>query len=289
MLLEAFLAAAQSIPVLVEAYDRKRTPVFWNRTAELVSGYSAKELVGNPRALEIMYPEAKYRRRMYADFKKRGDNFDPMVWVMTCKGGEERAISWFNISRHLVVPGWHSWAVGLDITEKLQIEEELKRQQKELERQLRKTAEAKVALRILLEQREVENKRMGGELIYNFNRLVKPFLDKLSRTRLDRGQATLLELALENLKTLDRVVGGSLATLQDTLTQMELEVAMLVARGQSTSEIAETLNLAEGTVSTHRHHIRRKLGLLGSGSSLTTALRRRLSSGGRPGQRFGAG
>ncbi len=282
MLLQAFLAGAQSIPVLVEAYDRKRIPVFWNRTAELVSGYSAQEVVGNPRALEIMYPEAKYRRKMYVDFKKRGGDFDPMIWVMTCKGGERRAISWFNISRHLVVPGWHSWAVGLDITEKLQIEEELKHQQKELERQLRKTAETKVALRILLEQREVEGRRMGGELIYNFNRLVKPFLDKLARTRLDPDQVTLLDLALENLKTLDQSVGSPLATLQDTLTQMELEVAMLVARGKSTSDIAEILHLAEGTVSTHRHHIRRKLGLLGSGSSLTAALRRRLPPGGRP-------
>lgn len=281
MLLNAFLEAAQTIPVLIEAYDHKDTLIFWNKTAELISGYSAAELVGKPQGMSLLYPDDKYRRKLRAEFKKRGGDFDPMVWMMTCKGGEKRAISWFNISHHLLVPGWHKWAVGLDVTEKLQIEEELKGQQKELARQLRKIDDSRVALRILLDQREVDNRRVISEWLYNFNRTVKPFLDKLARTRLDTRQAALLNLAMENLRNLDQSAGSSITALGEALTPMEMEVALLVERGQSTAEIAGLLNLAEATVSTHRHHIRRKLGLLGRRSSLTTALRQRLAAGDR--------
>nr|WP_079064433.1 response regulator transcription factor [Streptomyces sp. NRRL F-4489] len=47
----------------------------------------------------------------------------------------------------------------------------------------------------------------------------------------------------------------------DTLTKRELEVLACIARGLANSAIAETLNLAEGTVKTHTSRILSKLNL----------------------------
>ncbi len=53
---------------------------------------------------------------------------------------------------------------------------------------------------------------------------------------------------------------GIPAALAD-LTERELEVLRLVARGQSNAEIAKELYLSEATVKTHVHHMLQKLGL----------------------------
>ena len=47
------------------------------------------------------------------------------------------------------------------------------------------------------------------------------------------------------------------------LTQRELEVVRLVAAGRSTREIADTINVAAGTVKVHLHHVYEKLGVRG--------------------------
>ncbi|MGF9966814.1 ATP-binding protein [Bacillus rhizoplanae] len=123
----------QNMPVMVDAFDEEGTFVVWNRECELVTGYSAAEIVKNPRALELLYPDEVYRKQMQHEFSIRGKNFRDWEMTLTCKNGDKKTIMWSNISEEFPVPGYSYWAVGVDITHRKKIEEELIQKSSELE------------------------------------------------------------------------------------------------------------------------------------------------------------
>lgn len=63
------------------------------------------------------------------------------------------------------------------------------------------------------------------------------------------------------LKVLDQIVGLPLVEEEKLLTERQIEIMCKVAAGKSTAEIAEDLNIAEVTVSTHRRALLAKLEL----------------------------
>jgi len=121
------LTLLQHMPVMLDAFDADGTVVFWNSECERVTGYSAEEIVGNPRAFELLYPDADYRDEMLASW--RGREGDPAAGEtrVTCKDGEQRTVYWHNVSRRVNVQGWHDWGVGVDITERKRAEERYRR------------------------------------------------------------------------------------------------------------------------------------------------------------------
>ena len=114
---EPVRVAVQNMAVMVDAFDEHGNIIFWNRECERITGYSAAEIVGNPAAMELLYPGADYRERMMAEWQARGDDFRSWDWSLTCKDGTRRIISWTNEAGRFPVPGWASWAVGTDVTE----------------------------------------------------------------------------------------------------------------------------------------------------------------------------
>ena len=45
------------MPVMVDALDYNGDFVLWNRECEIVTGYTAEEIIGNPNALQLLYPD----------------------------------------------------------------------------------------------------------------------------------------------------------------------------------------------------------------------------------------
>ncbi|MBI4336520.1 MAG: response regulator transcription factor [Chloroflexi bacterium] len=101
--------------------------------------------------------------------------------------------------------------------------------------------------------------------------------DLLSAIRsVHRGEVYLYPTVTKKLLAdyLRRVERGEEDTSYDGLTDREREVLRLIAQGQTTTEIAQTLNLSPHTVQTHRDHIMEKLDLHRKAELIKYAIRK---------------
>jgi len=85
-----------------------------------------------------------------------------------------------------------------------------------------------------------------------------------------RGEVFLSGDVMQRLAT--RLSAGAPPDPLAALTQRELEVLQLMARGRSTREMAEQLHLSPKTIETHRAKARRKLGARSSFDLLRMAI-----------------
>lgn len=107
----------EQIPVMVDAIDTEGKIALWNRECERVTGYTAEEIVDNPHALAMLYPDPDYLQYMLQRWAEIGNNYRDFIWNITCKDGSIHTISWSNISEQFPVPTWQTWAIGIDVTE----------------------------------------------------------------------------------------------------------------------------------------------------------------------------
>lgn len=124
--------ALDNMPVLMNAFDEEGVCVAWNRECETVLGFSADEMIGNPRALELFVPDTSYRERMVAMWATKGDHRD-WEWEHAAKDGRKLIVAWSNLSNTFSVDGWATWGVGVDMTERKQLVEFLRSAKDEAE------------------------------------------------------------------------------------------------------------------------------------------------------------
>ena len=84
--------------VIFVAYDASGAILIWNKAAEEVTGHRKKEVVGNKKFLELLYPDPTYRAEVLKSiggaFK---DNYKNVEFTLTTKYGEKKCISWSAI------------------------------------------------------------------------------------------------------------------------------------------------------------------------------------------------
>ncbi|MBM0743648.1 PAS domain S-box protein, partial [Phormidium sp. CLA17] len=122
----------QNMPVMLDAFDEEGNIIEWNRECERVTGYRADEVVGNPQSIERLYPDPAYRQQMMQAWSDRGNNYRQWEWDITCKDGSIKTISWSNISDKFPIPGWASWGIGVDVTDRQQAEKQLRQSEQRL-------------------------------------------------------------------------------------------------------------------------------------------------------------
>ena len=115
----------QGMPVLLDAFDGDGCIVVWNAECERVTGYLAADMLGNRRALEILYPDKEYRTFMLEEARRRLHDDYSSAWELTAKDGTRKTVEWFNVGARLKVPGWFQWSIGIDITERRRLESAL--------------------------------------------------------------------------------------------------------------------------------------------------------------------
>jgi len=157
-----------------------------------------------------------------------------------------------------------------DVTEQRQNEEELRKYReklevlvaertRELEDKTKNLEEVNTALNVLLKKRENDRKLLEENFVANIGSLVLPYLEKIRKNNLDAQQKFFLDTVEKNL---DEIGSPLLKNIhQFNLTPREIQIAYLIKDGKTTKEIATVLGIVEGSISTHRKNIRKKLGL----------------------------
>lgn len=120
-----FHSVVQDMPVMINAVDALNNFVVWNRDCERVTGYSAKEIINNPDAIELLYPDTENREYLMSKWISTNDDYRDREIQMTCKDGTVKSVLWSNISKQFPIPGWAKWVVGIDITKRKQMKLEL--------------------------------------------------------------------------------------------------------------------------------------------------------------------
>jgi DNA-binding CsgD family transcriptional regulator len=186
-------------------------------------------------------------------------------------------------TRHLllsIVPtrisgGRGCFLLGADITEQKAMQEALTRSERALRRQATILDERNAALKVLLEQREQDQRELEQRIVSNVDQLIEPTLERLSRSLRHRPERLEIDALRANLREIVGPFGQRLAeggASGPALTRREREVADLVRHGHTSAEIAEVLHVSRAAVAFHRSNIRRKLGIPKHGPRLATHL-----------------
>lgn len=140
----------------------------------------------------------------------------------------------------------------------------------------KETAEIDSALTVLLKYQESNKNEVQQALARGVDETILPFLNKLKTANVGRVQSSqLLSIIEDNLTQLVGTYGrkDTLPGAFQQLTPLETQVDAMVRQGTATKVIAKTLNISEGTVSIHRNHIRKKLGLNNKSDNLQIYLK----------------
>jgi len=154
-----------NMPVMLKAFDDQGRIVAWNRECEAVTGYSSEEMVGNPEALKLLYPDDLQRKRLARALVSPAD-YRGWELEVTCKNGRRRTIEWSSIARRHPVPGWRTWGIGVDVTELRQAWEERRMMETQLAHQQRLHALGTLASGVA---HEINN---PANVILNYARLI---------------------------------------------------------------------------------------------------------------------
>jgi len=130
---ERFSRIVREMPIMIDAFDNKGLIVFWNKECETITGYTANEMIENPDAMKLLYPDKNYRKSLEKDSEKIGFIYQEQETELTCKDGSIRIISWSSVTSTAPIQDWREWAVGIDVTQRRKAEHVLRQAKIEAE------------------------------------------------------------------------------------------------------------------------------------------------------------
>ena len=178
---------------------------------------------------------------------------------------------WFLVS--VYSPSKEHFVAVFDvITERKRGEKKLIEAYGKLEEESKRLQETNVALKILMQHRDVDKKELEANILSKVNKLVLPYLKKVKENFSDSTILTNLELVEMNLQEIVSPFAPREVYNFSNLSPAEFYIVDLIKLGKTTKEIAALLNLSPATIATHRRRIRRKTGLTNSKINLSTLL-----------------
>jgi PAS domain S-box-containing protein len=163
-------------------------------------------------------------------------------------------------------------AVLEDITDRKQIEDALRIRERQLSEKTQHLEEVNQALKAMLDHREVEKRSIEESMLFNFKKLVYPYLESLQNCKLDNQARTYVSIIQSNLEDLFSPLSRALFSKYLDFTPTEINVADYIRQGKSSKQIAEVMNVSHSSIAFHRYNIRKKLGLKNKNINLKTYL-----------------
>jgi PAS domain S-box-containing protein len=131
---ERLRLAIENLPIMVDAIDQNGHIVLWNKMCEKVTGYTKEDMLNNPDALALLYPDAPYRQHVLSSVQaviEEKPDYRRGEWALTCKDGSRKSIAW-SVNGQMNLPGYAVWSIGEDVTERNQAFKELRENQESL-------------------------------------------------------------------------------------------------------------------------------------------------------------
>jgi PAS domain S-box-containing protein len=159
-----------------------------------------------------------------------------------------------------------------NVSERKHAERALRQKERRLEEQAQHLEKVNTALKVLVEHREQEKKKLEQNILNNMTKLVFPYIEKMEESAIHSEDRTYLSIIKANLKNLISPFADTLSSKYLDLTPTEIQIADLIKMGKKTREIAALLNISHSGVCFHRNNIRRKLGILNKKKNLRSYL-----------------
>jgi PAS domain S-box-containing protein len=159
-----------------------------------------------------------------------------------------------------------------DISERKRVEETLRQSEEELSIKSRNLEEVNIALKVLLKQREDDQKELEDNVLTNVKLSILPHIENLKEGSLTKDQRMLLEIVETQMR---KIISPFLRRISQScfdLTPQEIRVADFVKNGNTTKEISCILGISMKTVDYHRDNIRKKFGLKNHHTNLRSFL-----------------
>ena len=265
-----FRELAETTNAAIFIYQDAET-IYANPAAETITGYSVDELRTMP-FWPIIHPDYRdiVEERARARLTEENDIPSRYEVKIVAKDGTER---WIDFTGARISHDGRPAVLGtaFDVTARRNAEEAQKRLTAELKQQRESLKKEKYALERVVDQIEVGKREYKGQIGDAFKRALGPMLEKL---RTAAPAELKIEIDAANDK-LDSLLGEGTSVQRMRLSQLtgrEWEICRLIQAGQSSKEIAESLNLSVMTIHKHRERIRRKLGLTSKNIDLSTFL-----------------
>jgi len=115
--------AIESLPIIMAAIDDQWQFTLWNQECERTFGYSSVEMIGNPHAWELLYPNENNRQEILQtgkDMLNKYGGFRHWELTATCKDSSKKTIAW-SMSNDVKLGRVFLWLLGQDVTEHEQV------------------------------------------------------------------------------------------------------------------------------------------------------------------------
>jgi PAS domain S-box-containing protein len=231
-----------------------------NAEAERMTGYARSELEKRKKWTEFFSESDVRQIHSSLNGKKGAASLKPRPY-------ECQVVDRFGQIRDVLallsrIPGTNESIVSLlDITERKLAEETIGKREEELHAKTLDLMELNTALKVLLKRMDDDRRDLEERVASNIQDLVLPHLAKLKKHPLGAREKSHINVIESNLQVIISPFIQKLSSRLLNLTPKEIQISHLIKEGRTTKEIAEIMDVSKSAIDTHRHHIRKKMGL----------------------------